>query len=327
MANELRLFQNYLGGRLLYALPAAASVLTDGVTTNGDATLDSATGSFTAADVGAPLAGSGIPAGAYVLSINSATSVEMSANATATASGVSVTISREKVIHSTALAAMSTIDTTNHQMVGLDPDGLAGAPEVVKVTKHNAAAQWAQITRAQETTVARAHAAGMDWIHGPFASDVGYAETAWLPASAMTALGGSAALTDAGGSSQRTPVFGLDPASAEICGGSLAVPLYWSTFDVDVFWMPVGTGGGVCRFRIDYQTLIDGATANSRSFGSQVEPAGPAQYVVEVTRVASDMAVPASGVLRIQVERDAGHANDTMSGDMGVIGILLTRSG
>lgn len=66
-------------------------VVTDGVTTNADATITSATAAFTQADVGRPIAGTGIPAGATIASINSATSAELSANATASASSLTFT--------------------------------------------------------------------------------------------------------------------------------------------------------------------------------------------------------------------------------------------
>lgn len=68
-------------------------VFTDGATTNASATLTSATGAgFTLSDVGRPVSGAGIPVGATIIGWTSATSVTMSANATATASGVSVTL-------------------------------------------------------------------------------------------------------------------------------------------------------------------------------------------------------------------------------------------
>lgn len=54
------------------------------VTTNTDATITFASGAITAADIGLSITGTGIPASTTILSINSATSAEMSANATAT---------------------------------------------------------------------------------------------------------------------------------------------------------------------------------------------------------------------------------------------------
>jgi len=67
-------------------------VLADGVTASGDATVTSATGAFTDADLGTPVAGTGIPSGSAIVAINSATSVELSAAATATGTGVTLTL-------------------------------------------------------------------------------------------------------------------------------------------------------------------------------------------------------------------------------------------
>src|SRR6266436_3195550 len=62
-------------------------VVTDGVTTNTSTTVTSATAVFAAGDLGRPISGSGITAGAVITAFASATSVTISAPATATASG------------------------------------------------------------------------------------------------------------------------------------------------------------------------------------------------------------------------------------------------
>lgn len=74
-------------------------VVTDGVL-NSTTLVTSATAAFTAADVGRPIYATGIPTGAYIASVTSATNIVLSAAATATASSVSVTIG-------TALASAS----------------------------------------------------------------------------------------------------------------------------------------------------------------------------------------------------------------------------
>ena len=66
--------------------------VTDGATTNTDATVTSVTAAFSPDDVGKPISGTGIPANTTILSYTSATSVELSANATATATGITFTI-------------------------------------------------------------------------------------------------------------------------------------------------------------------------------------------------------------------------------------------
>ena len=68
--------------------------VTDGVTTATDATVTSATAAFSAADKDARIEGTGIPANATIATINSATSVEISAVATASGTGRTLTITR-----------------------------------------------------------------------------------------------------------------------------------------------------------------------------------------------------------------------------------------
>lgn len=78
----------------------ALRTVTDGVTTNASATVTSATAAFASIDVGQPISGAGIPASSYIGVRNSATSIGLSSsatantpvNATASASGVTLTI-------------------------------------------------------------------------------------------------------------------------------------------------------------------------------------------------------------------------------------------
>lgn len=62
--------------------------------------------------------------------------------------------------------------TSNHAVIVLDPLRVAGAPEIVIVTAHTAAATSATITRAAYGTTARQHAQGVLWIHAPTVDDV-----------------------------------------------------------------------------------------------------------------------------------------------------------
>jgi hypothetical protein len=66
--------------------------VTDGVTTSGSAHVTSASAVFATTDVGGAISGAGIPSGSTIVSRVSATEVVISANATATATGVSVTV-------------------------------------------------------------------------------------------------------------------------------------------------------------------------------------------------------------------------------------------
>jgi len=67
-------------------------------------------------------------------------------------------------LSSPALAAMVAVTAPDTMDVVLDPDGIGGAPEIVTVTAHTAASTTATITRGSESTTARAHATGVEWV-------------------------------------------------------------------------------------------------------------------------------------------------------------------
>lgn len=72
---------------------------------------------------------------------------------------------------SSNLAGLPVIDTTNHAVIVLDPDGVGGTPEIVYVTAHSPGATTATIGRAKESTTARQHNQNTTWVHTGVASD------------------------------------------------------------------------------------------------------------------------------------------------------------
>jgi hypothetical protein len=75
---------------------------TDAVTTNNSPTVTSASAAFVAGDAGKPIVGAGIPAGTTVLTVTNGTTVQMSANATVAASGVTVSLGTAVILGSTS---------------------------------------------------------------------------------------------------------------------------------------------------------------------------------------------------------------------------------
>ena len=78
--------------------PVGARTVDDGATTASSTTVTSATANFTSDDVGMPISGGSIPAGATIVSVTDASTVVISAAATATASSVSITIDDQIVV-------------------------------------------------------------------------------------------------------------------------------------------------------------------------------------------------------------------------------------
>lgn len=127
------------------ANPAATAVTTrvaaDGVTTNGDATVTSATAAFTLADAGAAISGTGIPGGAIILSVTSSTEIELSANATADGDPVPLTITNlsrqvtDGVTNTdTSLTSATAAFTSADVGASVVGSGIAGGTTIASVT-------------------------------------------------------------------------------------------------------------------------------------------------------------------------------------------------
>lgn len=71
------------------------TVLTDAVTTSGSTTVSSASATFGPAQVGQAISGTGIPSSTTIVSVTDSTHVVLSAAATASGTGVTVTLARE----------------------------------------------------------------------------------------------------------------------------------------------------------------------------------------------------------------------------------------
>lgn len=81
------------GPQHIGGFPAARTSSADGNTTSGSAAITSATAAFNAVtDVGAVISGTGIPAGTTIIAVADATHATLSANATATATTVALTV-------------------------------------------------------------------------------------------------------------------------------------------------------------------------------------------------------------------------------------------
>lgn len=95
-------------------------------------------------------------------------------------------------VNSANLASLVAVDSASHAVIVLDPDGVAGAPEVVYVTAHSTSATSATIVRGREGSSARQHASGTPWVHGSVKSDfLSYGTLLPSPSSSLDDFDGS----------------------------------------------------------------------------------------------------------------------------------------
>lgn len=127
-------------------------------------------------------------------------------------------------ISGSALASLPAVAAPNTMWIVLDPLGVDGAPEVVKVTAHTAAATTATVTRGQQSTTGRAHA-----IATPFLVGVTKADLDELPFRKLAARGSLLVSTDANVASELVTgaadtvlkTDGTDPAWGKIATANI----------------------------------------------------------------------------------------------------------
>lgn len=78
-----------------------------------------------------------------------------------------ITTTGQTSLDSAAFANLPAISGGNICKIIMDADGSAGAPEIMYITAHTAAATTVTVSRGDEGTTARTHLNGTDWSHGP----------------------------------------------------------------------------------------------------------------------------------------------------------------
>lgn len=92
---------------------------------------------------------------------------------------------------STAFASLPVVASPNELWLVLDPTGVAGVPEVVRVTGHTASAQTVTVERGAQGSTARSHSAGTTWSLSTTSTDMGGV----TPVGSITAFAASTAPT------------------------------------------------------------------------------------------------------------------------------------
>lgn len=93
-------------------------------------------------------------------------------------------------VNSAAFANLPVVASPDTMWLALDPTGVNGAPEIVQVTVHTSSATVLTVVRAQQSTTARAHPVGTQWV-----ASATKAELDELPFRKMTARGDMLAAT------------------------------------------------------------------------------------------------------------------------------------
>lgn len=122
----------------------------------------------------------------------------------------------------------------------------------------------------------------------------------------------------------RVPVVKLLGANGvSWVGAWIAVPADWTRVDVSMTWVALADESGSAAFGVYVSPGADGATLATPAPEAAATDTTTAQHVVQTVRLVSLLSINRRAY--IEVVRDAANANDTLTGDIGVVALGITR--
>jgi hypothetical protein len=136
--------------------------------------------------------------------------------------------------------------------------------------------------------------------------------------------------TTYGGTVGNTGFWRLDASTPERVEGSIILPAHWATFHVDLYWINVSSTSGDANLSLYGRALVDGQTID----GQGLLAYSPAAYAApttggeaEVTRMHTNKTAPTSGApITFGIYRFASDASDTLTNDIGILGVRFERA-
>lgn len=154
-------------------------------------------------------------------------------------------------------------------------------------------------------------------------------ENIFIPATQMLNNGGTGTATIT--SVNSTPVASItDDANTTEVVMQTKVPAHWNTFTLTVLWMPLAASpSGSAVFRVNAKwNDVGGTTGSLTNIGNLTTAAQTTQYRTTSSVFTTVFNNPPGDtrLLSLAVNRWAGNAADTLSGGLGIMGVILTRT-
>lgn len=149
-------------------------------------------------------------------------------------------------------------------------------------------------------------------------------EEIWLPASKFTSSAGTPALSTVGGT--RHSAWLLDSATLEAVQTSVAIPVGWTTFSTQFYYVNAGAGAGNVVVGVQGKSVPAGSTTNvADDFMTRTTSAAGTQDVVVVANGPNHTSLTATTYHSLRAVRDGTDIADTLGNDIGFLGVKLRK--
>lgn len=119
----------------------------------------------------------------------------------------------------------------------------------------------------------------------------------------------------------------LDGAATESVFFNFVVPTAWTAFVMDLFWSNETAGAGNVRWSIATKVLINTDLLTEAATTTASTIAAPAQNVIKRSDAAQTITAVTDAAYATQLSRLGGDALDTLSADIGLLGVRIRQGG
>jgi hypothetical protein len=153
-------------------------------------------------------------------------------------------------------------------------------------------------------------------------TDGAYLSYLTLPADALAPAGGSPVLGVVNG---YFPVWLLSHTTTKAVTAVVRVPDTWNTVKVDAYFTNAGAGAGNVAVRSIFGSFAVGDTL-AASGDTVLTPAAPAANALAKVTLSTSLAVAPGKAFLVGIERQGGNAGDTLTNDIGLVSLLVTKA-
>lgn len=142
----------------------------------------------------------------------------------------------------------------------------------------------------------------------------------FIPAAAFNSQLASNTLTDY---DNILGYWSMPDSTTDIVGVTVQVPHQWTEIDVTALLLNPASSTGTVRCRGEYVEVVPGSVP-TKTAGSFQDKAMSTQWQVESLDLLTNIAVPSSKRLALNFIRFGAEAADTLTNDLGFVGLLVT---
>lgn len=150
-------------------------------------------------------------------------------------------------------------------------------------------------------------------------------DTIWIPAIQMSELFNDGATLSI--ATNRLPVWLLDPDTVSYLGFPIRFPAHWSAFTCDFVYVNTTASSGDVSLGVNIDEWAIGETINSAPSGASItDTPSTSAWISNIATISGSINIDPTKYCSVRISRNATSGADTLTNDIGLIGINLRKA-